>query len=182
MSASPPPPPAATPSAVDGQAASQPEAVRPGPDRFLVGIVVGAVLLIVAGLVVGVLLRTPRTAPPADPASVAGVVQAHIEAVRTNDTEKARSYLTREARAQAEARERQNPTTYRPTYDNSVRIIVEATEQTETTAEARITVSRFYARSDPFSSSTSHRTYTVKLIREDGQWRLTQPVDSYMLT
>ena len=152
-------------------------APRGGPDRFLLAIVAGAILLIVVSVVVVLLARRSAPPPPSDPSSVSGVVQAYVEAARAGDAELARSYLTREARAQSEARDRQNP--YRPTSDNNVRIIVETVSQTETTAEAKVTISRFYARSDPFSSSTSHRTVTVKLIREDGNWRISQPTEPY---
>lgn len=163
-------------------AGPSPSVAGRGPDRFLLAIIAGALLLILAGVVVVLVNRQPRPAPPADPASVIGVVQGFVEATRAGDTEKARSYLTREARAQAEARARQNPSTYTPSYDTNVRIIVEATAQTETTAEAKVTISRFSARSDPFSSSTSHRTVTVRLLREDGQWRITQPLEPYQLS
>lgn len=154
-----------------------PAGASTGPDRFLLGIVAGVILLVLISIVIVLMTRTPRPAPPADPASIIGVVQGYVEATRAGDAEKARSYLTREARALSEERARQNP--YSSTYDNNVRIIVEASSQTETTAEAKVTISRFYARSDPFSSNTSHRTVTVKLLREDGQWRITQPIEPY---
>jgi len=148
-----------------------------GQDRFLLAIIAGAVLLIVVSVIVVFVARQEAPAPPADPLSVTGVVQSYVEATRAGDAELARSFLTREARAQSEQRQRQNP--YTPTYDNNVRIIVEAVSQTETTADAKVTISRFYARSDPFSSSTSHRSVTVKLVREDGLWRITQPTEPY---
>lgn len=156
-----------------------PAAPRSGPDRFLLAIVGGVILLILVSVVLVLTTRSPRPAPPADPASVVGVVQGYVEATRAGDGEKARSFLSRDARAQAEARNRQNPNTYSPAFDDNVRIIVEATTQTDTTAEAKVTISRFYGRSDPFSSGVSHRTVTVKLIREDGQWRITQPTEPY---
>jgi len=145
-------------------------------------IVAGVILLILVSVVVVLTTRSPRPAPPADPASIVGVVQGYVEATRAGDGEKARSYLSRDARAQAEARNRQNPNTYQPAFDDNVRIIVDATSQTDTTAEAKVTISRFYGRSDPFSSNTSHRTVTVKLIREDGQWRITQPTEPYQFS
>jgi hypothetical protein len=154
-----------------------PAASRSGPDRFLLAIVGGVILLIVISIVVVFMTRSPQPVPPADPASIVGVVQGYVEAARAGDGEKARSYLTREARAQAESQANRNQ--YHPANDDNVRIIVEATSETESAAEAKVTVSRFYARSDPFSSSTSHRTVTVRLIREDGQWRITQPLASY---
>ena len=117
---------------------------------------------------------------PADPNSPAGVVQAYVEATRNGETEKARSYLTRQARAEVEARDRQN--SYRPTIDDNVRIIIETATMTDTTAEVKVSISRFYARSDPFSSSTYHNDTTVRLIREDGAWRISQPIEPYQFS
>src|SRR4051794_21568354 len=93
-----------------------------GQDRFLLAIVVGTILLVVVSVVVVTLFGRDRPAVPADPNSPAGLVQAYIEAARDGDRAKARSYLTREARAQAEARDRQD--TYGPTRDDNVRIVV----------------------------------------------------------
>jgi hypothetical protein len=161
------------------QEASIAQQPRPsgGQDRFLLAIVAGTVLLVVISILVVVLFGRDRPAPPADPNSPTGVVQAYIEAVRDGDMQRARSYLTRDARAQVEARDRQD--IYRPSRDDNVRLVVETISTTDTTAEVKVTISRFYARSDPFSSNTSHRDVTVKLIREDGAWRISQPVEPY---
>jgi hypothetical protein len=148
-----------------------------GQDRFLLAIVAGTVLLLVASVVIVLLMGRSRPAPPADPASPAGVVQTYIEAVRAGDPEKARGYLTREARAQALARDRN--TTYQPSLNDNIRIVVETSAMTDSTADVKVTVSRFYARSDPFSSSTTHRDVTVKLLKEDGDWRISQPIETY---
>jgi hypothetical protein len=161
------------------QEASIAQQPRPsgGQDRFLLAIVAGTVLLVVISILVVVLFGRDRPAPPADPNSPTGVVQAYIESVRDGDMQRARSYLTRDARAQVEARDRQD--IYRPSRDDNVRLVVETISTTDTTAEVKVTISRFYARSDPFSSNTSHRDVTVKLIREDGAWRISQPVEPY---
>ena len=148
-----------------------------GQDRFLLAIVAGTILLVVIAVAVVVLFGRGRPAPPADPNSPAGVVQAYVEAVRDADAARARGYLTRDARAEAEARDRQS--TYRPSPGNNVRIVVETVSSTDTTAEVKVTVSRFYARSDPFSSGSYHDETTVKLIREDGAWRIRQPIEPY---
>jgi hypothetical protein len=154
-----------------------PPAPAAAQDRFLLAIMAGTIVLVVAAIVVVFLFGRARTAPPADPNSPAGVAQMYIEAVRDGDMARARTYLTREARAQAEARDRQD--TYRPSRDDNVRIVVETTSTTEPTAEVKVTISRFYARSDPFSSNSSHRDVTLKLVREDGAWRISQPIEPY---
>jgi hypothetical protein len=148
-----------------------------GPDRFLMAIVAGTILLVLASIAVVFMFGRTEPSPPSDPNIPAGVVYAYVEAIRAGDMERARSYLTREARAQALARDRQD--TYRPSRDDNVRIVVETVTMTETTAEVKVTISRFYARSDPFSSSTSHYDVTVRLIREDGAWRISQPIEPY---
>lgn len=148
-----------------------------GQDRFLLAIVAGTVVLVVVSIVVVFFFGRTRTTPPPDPNSPAGVVHAYVEAVRAGDTERARSYLTRAARAEAESRDRQN--TYRPSREDNVRIVVETVSTTDTAADVKVTISRFYARSDPFSSSTSHYDTTVNLVREDGAWRIRQPVEPY---
>ena len=160
----------------DAPAAEQP---RPsgGQDRFLLAIVAGTILLVLASIVVVFVFGRARTAPPPDPNSPAGVVHAYVEAARAGDVERARSHLSRTARAEAESRDRQNA--YRPSRDDNIRIVVETVSMTETTAEVKVTISRFYARSDPFSSSTSHYDTTVRLIREDGAWRISQPIEPY---
>ena len=163
-------------------AAPAPGAGKPasGNDRFLLGIVVGTLLLVLVSVVLVLVYGRDRAAPPPDPESPAGVVYAYVGAVRAGEVERARSYLTRTARAEAEARDRQNP--YRPTSDNNVRIVVDTVTTTDTTAEVKVTISRFYARSDPFSSNTSHRDVTVRLTREDGLWRIAQPIEPYTLS
>ncbi len=150
---------------------------EPGRDRFLIGIVVGTLLLIVVSVIVVFMLGRTRTAPPADTSTPAGVVQAYIEALRLGEVDRSRTYLTREARADAEARDKTN--TYRPTPQNNVRIVVEQVSVSETRAEVKVTTSRFYASSDPFSSGSSHYDTTVNLVREDGAWKITQPFETY---
>lgn len=158
-------------------------APKSGQDRFLLAIVAGTILLVVVSILVVFVFGRGRSSPPPDPNSPAGVVHTYVESVRNAEIEQSRTHLTREARAQAEARERQNPNVYRPSRsDDNSRIVVETVEQTETSAEVKVTVSRFYARSDPFSSSTSHSNITVRLIREDGAWRITQPIEPYLLS
>lgn len=161
------------------QEAPAAQQIRPGggQDRFLLAIVAGTIVLVLASIVVVFVFGRARTSPPPDPNSPAGVVHAYVEAVRDGDIERARTYLTRTARAEVEVRDRQS--SYRPTRDDNVRIVVETVSTTETSAEVKVTISRFYARSDPFSSSTSHYDTSVRLTREDGSWRIAQPIEPY---
>jgi hypothetical protein len=155
--------------------------VRPaaGQDRFLLAIVAGTLLLVVVGVVVVFMFGRTRAAPPADPNSPAGVVYNYVEAVRAGDVDRARGFLTAPALADFDSRTRTSPV--RPSSNDNVRIVVETVTTTETTAEVKITISRFYARNDPFSSNTSHRNLTARLIREDGAWKISQALLPYEL-
>lgn len=148
-----------------------------GPDRFLLAIVAGTLLLVLVSITLVFALGRGRAAPPVDPSSPAGVTQAYIEAVRAGDTEKARSYLARQALDEFDRQTRISP--LRPTADEHLRIVVETTSVSDTAAEVRVTVSHFYTRSDPFSSGTSHRDIITRLVREDGVWKLSQPPQPY---
>jgi hypothetical protein len=139
--------------------------------------VVGTLLLVLVSIAVVFVFGRGRTAPPADPSSPAGVTQAYVEAVRAGDTAKARSFLARQALGEFDRQTRTSP--LRATADEHLRIVVETTSVTETTAEVRVTVSHFYTSSDPFSSGTSHRDIVTRLIREDGVWKLSQPPQPY---
>ena len=154
------------------------EASRP-PDRFLVGIVVGAVALIVLGI--GAVLLAGRTPPPtiADPNSPVGVVQAYLEALRAGEAERAFGYLSRGTQTSVP----------RPTYlerfprfgqsTETSRLLVEPLRLGDDSAEVRVTISRFSANGSPFSTNTTHQEVVVRLTREDGAWRITQPTEPY---
>jgi hypothetical protein len=147
-----------------------------GPDRFLLGIVAGAGLLLVVSVIVVVVMmrRSPVTI---DPSSPSGVVQAYAEAMRAGDRTRAFGYLTPEARATAIAR---NWSTSTPGYDDSVRIVVEPISEDASTATVRVSVTRFYARSQPFfGSSTTHTDRTVHLVRQDGAWLIDEALEPY---
>lgn len=158
-----------------------PAAARPaGPDRFLIGIVVGALVLIAAGVIVVFTAgRTPRSAP-ADPASPAGVVQGYLEALQAGDQDRARPFLTRSAQAAADRARERFPSPSEPP-GMARRFLIEPVRVTDDTAEVKVTISTFSAQSDPFSTSTYHREVTVRLIREDGAWKVSQPVEPYSL-
>jgi len=148
-----------------------------GSDRFLLGIVAGAILLIVASVIVVLVVRQSPPPPLPDPNSPVGVVQSYIEAIRAGDLDRARGYLTDEARASSLTR---SWPSYSPSTNDNVRIIVEPVREDATAAEVRITISRFSARPGPFSAHSSHTDYTARLIREDGAWRITSALEPYV--
>ena len=154
--------------------------VAPSTDRFLTAIVVGAVLLLVVAVgAVALLARAPRPAP-ADPAAPVGVVQAYVEALRAGDLDRAHSYLSRSAQAAVPlATYRERFPRYGESSRNETRLLIEPVTVGADTAEVKVTVSRFTARSEPFSANAYHRDVTVRLVREDGAWRVSQPIEPY---
>jgi hypothetical protein len=149
-------------------------------DRFLVGIVVGALLLLVLA-VVAVIVGTRAPAPPAaDPATPLGVVQAYVDAVRAGEVDRAYALLSRAAQGGVSLEEyrRRFARAYGPSSAEQ-RILIEPLRVGPETAEARVTVSRFTASREPFSTSASHQDVAVHLVREDGAWRITQPIGPY---
>ncbi len=151
-------------------------------DPFLIGIVAGAVLLIAAGVVAVLLVgRSPRTAP-ADPGSPESVVQTYVEAIRAGDADRAYGYLSRAAKSAVSLQEyRQRFSRGQSASGSEQRILIEPTQVGAETAEVKVTFSRFSARSEPFSAGSYHREVSVRLVREDGAWWVSQPTEPYPL-
>ncbi|HEX2173007.1 MAG TPA: hypothetical protein VHL09_11245 [Dehalococcoidia bacterium] len=153
-----------------------------GPDRFLTGIVVGAILLIAVGVItVFAAGRAPRAAPP-DPASPVGVVQSYVEALQAGDFDRAQTYLSRPAREAIAS----NPVRERFTgpgrpSDTERRVLFEPVRTEGDTTEVKVTISTFSANAEPFSARTFHREVSVTLVREDGAWRISQPAEPFTL-
>lgn len=151
-------------------------------DRFLLGIVAGAVVLVVVGI--GAVLATSRSATvrPVDPNSPVGVVQGYVDAVREGDLDRAYGYLSRVAQ-QSVPLDEYRRRSLRPFVNDSdeQRVLVEAVMVGTDTASVKVTISRFSARPNPFSAGTYHRDMTVSLVREDDGWRISRPVEPYPL-
>lgn len=163
-----------------GERMAEPTPPLSGPDRFLLGIVAGALGLIVLALAAAALAaRAPAPAPP-DLASPAGVVQAYVEALRADDVEGAYALLSAGARASVPLDEFRRRL-YRPyAQDTSAdRVLITPITVAADRAEVQVTISRFTARAAPFSTSTYHRDVTVRLVRENGAWRISQPIEPY---
>jgi hypothetical protein len=157
--------------------APEPPAAVASPDRFLVGIVLGAVLLIALGIAVVLLAARAPARPAADPASPAGVVQAYVEALRAGENDRARTYLSQSARDQLDKQGFPRP--YHPGSVPERRIVIEPAEVGPDRAHVKVTVSSSSARSEPFSSSTYHNEIDVRLVRESGQWRISTPIEPF---
>ncbi len=154
-----------------------------GTDRFLLGIVAGSILLVLVGIGAVFFVGRPRPAQTFDPNSPAGVVQAYVEAIRAGDRDRAYELLSRSARAELQRdATRQRFPTPSDSEDTGRRIVIEPLSESGDAAEVKVTISRFATRSDPFSSGTYHRDMTVRLVREDGAWRISQPAEPYQYT
>jgi len=154
----------------------QPGAVA-GPDRFLMGIVLGAVALIAVGIAAVLLAGRQQPSATVDPSSPVGVVQAYVEAVRAGDTERARGYLSQSARDQVDRPGFPKPVL--PPSPPDRRVLIEAGEVGADRATVRVTISTFTARSEPFSTGTYHQEVEVRLVRDNGQWRISTPVEPF---
>ena len=157
---------------------AQERTAKIGPDRFLLGIVVGAMLLlVVSAIVVVVLRRSPVAIDPSSPTpawsrpTLRRCEQA-ISRVRIA-TSRQRHALPRR---RATGRHRHPDTTRR------IRIVVEPMSEDASTATVRVSVTRFSVRGGPFSSSTTHHDLTVRLVREGGSWLLDQAVEPYVFS
>lgn len=148
------------------------------PDRFLIAIVAGAAIL--ALLAVGAVFAATRAPePPIDPNSPVGVARAYVEALRDGDYDRASTYLTRGAQASL-ASDRYRPPYPRPVSSNQdVRIVFAPGRADADTAEVKVSITHFTSRPTPFSASTWSNELTIKLVREDGAWRVSQPVEPY---
>jgi hypothetical protein len=150
-----------------------------GPDRFLLGIIIGAAALVVAAIAL-VLFGRPAPATPADPASPVGVVQAYIQAIWAGDVERAYGYLS------SDAQQALPLTDYRKTFtrgpyetDSERRLIIEPVSETPTRSEVKVTISRLAVREGPFATSTYHYDVTVILVRQADAWRVDVPAEPY---
>jgi hypothetical protein len=157
--------------------ASELPAAAASPDRFLVGIVLGAILLIALGILAVVLAGRAPAPAAADPASPAGVVQAYVEALRAGETDRARTYLSQSARDQLD--KQGSPRPYHPGSAPERRIVIDPVEVGADRARVKVTVSAFTTRTEPFSSSTYHNEIDVRLVRENGQWRISVPIEPF---
>jgi hypothetical protein len=150
-----------------------------GPDRFLLGIILGAAVLVVAAVAL-VAFGRPAPALPADPESPVGVVQAYIQAVQAGDVDRAYGYLSSNAQAALPLND------YRKTFARGPfearveqRLVIEPVSETPTRAEVKVTISRMAVNEGPFSAATYHDDVTVVLVRQDNGWRIDVPAEPY---
>ena len=137
-------------------------------DRFLIGILIFIVILVVVALGLFFMRQDTQTYGLED--SPAGVVRNYAIAVQNMDFERAYTYL-----AERDAK---------PSYDNFRMAFLNRQLDTSNAAiqigstrnlsasEAIVDVTIVYSSSDPFSSPWSD-TQTASLIKQSGSWKLT---------
>jgi hypothetical protein len=148
-------------------------------DPFLIGIVVGAVTLIVVGIVVAALGvgRSPTVA--LDPTTPAGTVQSYVTALRTGDLDTAYGYLSAAAQASwSRDRYRENYPRYAPQSGTEQRLLIETVRTESDRADVRVTVS-YFMPGNPLFAGTPSREVEMYLVKESGVWKIDRPVEPY---
>jgi hypothetical protein len=146
-------------------------------DRFTWGVVAAIAALVVAGLAAAVLLQRPG--PPADLARPEGVVRAYEEAIGGGRPDQAWDLLAAPARADVTREEflrRATLLARRPPGRVAIgNVAVEGDV-------ARVHLDQTYAGGTLFGPSPPVVRTTVRLVREDGQWRIEVPSEPYLIS
>jgi hypothetical protein len=155
---------------MDGTTATPP--AQRQPDRFLIGIVVGLVALLLAAGISVAFLRQPARELPAD--TPGGTVQRFYIALEQKDYVGAYAYLSNSMSGKPTREEFTQYNTRRG--PNSSRERIRIQDETVTGSEATVTVAAttFYSNGGPFGGSSEYTSTEIfTLRREDGTWRIT---------
>jgi hypothetical protein len=147
-----------------------------GMDKFTVGVVGGVLALVAAALVAAVVIR--RDTPPPDLTTPGGVVLAYALAEQRGDAQSAWDLLARSAQARGD-HDRFLAAAGRGDSDREYLSIED--EQTDASG-AGVVLVRTYASGGIFGRNSSSNRTTVRLVREDGDWRISVPPDEYVLS
>ena len=149
-------------------------------DRFTWGIVVGALVLVIAGL--GTVVLTQRQAPPPDLSQPEGVVRAYVEALDSGHPERAWDLLAASARSgntRDRFIERATASSSGPLREGRLTIESVVVEGSVSRVELERT---FDSGGGLFGASGRYTNRsTVRLEREAGQWRITVPPEPYLI-
>ena len=156
----------------------------PRPDRFVVGLAIGALLLVGLALVsVVVLQRQPP--PKLDLSTPSGVVLAYLQAYRSGNDAEIRGYYSQRVLTDAKASPGSSgtpplPIPPRPNVvpDGSQRLEVLNSQINGDQAFVDVRITTFRVDS-PVSPSEYTYTQRVQLVREAGQWKIDQPFVPY---
>lgn len=137
-------------------------------DRFLLGILLFIVILVIAAVVLFFVRQDSQTYVPDD--SPDGVLHNYALALQNRDFERAYGYL-------AEQENKPDYTTFRQAFlsrqldlSNNALRVGEVTNQDDSEAMASVTI--LYASSGPFSEGWD-TTETATLVKQQGSWKIT---------
>jgi hypothetical protein len=146
-------------------------------DRFTVGVVGGALALVAAALIAAVVVR--GTTRPPDLTTPSGVVLAYALAEQRGDPQTAWDLLAGPAQARgdhdrflAQAGRGDGDREYLSTED----------ERVDGSGASVVLVRTYSSGGGIFGSYNSSNRSTVRLIREDDNWRISVPPDEYLLS
>ncbi len=148
-------------------------------DRFLIGIVMGALALITLGIVIAA-LGVGRSVPVSlDPATPAGTVQSYIDSLRIGDVDRAYALLSRAAQASwSRDRYRESYPRYAPPSGMEQRLLIETIRSQPERADVRVTISRFMP-GNPLFAGSMNQEVEMHLVKEDEVWKIDRPVEPY---
>ena len=136
-------------------------------DRFLTGILIGIAVLVVAALALYFARREQAVYQPED--TPAGVVHNFVLALQNGEYEKAYGYL-------AETSRKPGLTAFRqPFISRELDVQANSLQIGETDLhgeEAIVAVTVVHASNNPFNN-VYHTLESVTLVKQDGQWRIT---------
>jgi hypothetical protein len=146
-------------------------------DRFTIGVVSGALALVAAALIAAVVVR--GTTRPPDLTTPSGVVLAYALAEQRGDPQTAWELLTSSAQARgdhdrflAQAGRGGGDREYLSTED----------EQIDARGASVVLVRTYASGGGIFGSYNSTNRSTVRLVREEDNWRISVPPDDYVLS
>ena len=151
-----------------------------GNDRFLIGIVIGVLLLVIVSFVVVLRRPTPSYRPDDTPE---GVVHNYLLALRQGEYERAYSYLSPDLvhypANLAEFTDDVENQRWEFRLDEDVTLLVESAQINGSQATAVVQETTFY-NSGLFNNNQFTRQFTVTLERSGNRWLIKQ-AESYIL-
>lgn len=149
-------------------------------DKYLVGVVVGVIVLVLAALVITMNQTEAEYLPDDNPE---GVVNNYLLAILTEDADKAYGYLSPTLLGYPEssadfARDIDDSYSFRR--KNSVNIAIDSSYIYSDGSRAEVTVAEIRFSQDTFGASSYEREVDFHLTLENGDWKIID-ADSYFL-
>ena len=149
-------------------------------DKFLIGIIIGAVLLVGVALAVAFMRPKPSYQPEDTPE---GVAHNYLFALQQGDYQRAYGYLSPTLAGYPTSADKfatdldKYAWQLKDLNKGSVALAIESTHASDDRAEVSVKETRFY-QGGLFDSNEYSNTFQVTLHRQDGRWRITAS-DSY---